>query len=194
SPKISGDLAAQLEGDGPTVMHAHGPSMRQTVTQVAGTFDVVVIDTPPRANAEEAFTALALADIALVPMSPGPADVWATDATVRMVTQVSQIRPELKVRLVLNRVDRRTAVGSALQDAAHHVGIVPLATMLGNRVVFPEAMASGRGVVTYQPSSAAADEVRELIGEIVGVLGAKTTPPPAPLKKSPKKAAKEAMA
>lgn len=170
--KVWGDVAAENGVDGPTVLHAHGPSMRQSVTSVAEQFDVVVIDTPPRKDAPEAYTALALATVALVPISPGPADIWATDATVAMVDKVLQIRPELCVALVLNRVDRRTALGASLPEVAAHIGLPALATMLGNRVAFPEAMALGRGVVSYQPSSSAAEEVRALIDEILALVAA----------------------
>lgn len=164
------DIAADREVPCATVIGARGPSMRQSVLAVAETADVLIIDTPPR-MAVETKTAMGLADIVLIPVSPGPSDIWALGQTQETLEEARAYRPDLKARVVLNRIDRRTALGQGLGDAAAAAGLEVMESTLGNRVAYPEAIGGGQGVVSYAPGSAAADEVNALLKEVLSVVG-----------------------
>ncbi|MFZ9887196.1 MAG: ParA family partition ATPase [Myxococcota bacterium] len=170
SARTWADVAADRQVPCPTVIGAGGPSMRATVVAVMETADVVIIDTPPR-MAIETKTAMALADVVLVPVSPGPSDIWALGQTQETLDEVRALRPNLKARVVLNRLDRRTALGQGLGDAAAAAGLVVMEATLGNRVAFPEAIGGGQGAVSYAPKSDAANEVTTLLDEVLSVVG-----------------------
>ena len=170
SARIWADVATEREVEAPTVVGATGPSLRSTVQGLVEGFDAVVIDTPPR-MAAEAKAAMALSHLVLVPVSPGPSDVWALDQTIEALQEVQAIRPDLKARVVLNRVDRRTALASTIEEGVHSSGLEICAAKLGNRVAYPEAIAAGQGVCSYAGSSAAAKEVRSLYSEVLDVIG-----------------------
>ena len=52
-----------------------------------------------------------VADIVLLPVVPGAADVWALQETLAVLEDARGLRPELIAGLVLNRADRTTLAG-----------------------------------------------------------------------------------
>ncbi len=163
--KIWADIAAEVEHDSATVALCHGASMKRTVTRLAEGFDVVIIDTPPRLEVETR-SAMRLANLVLLPVSPGHQDAWALAGTLEQLAEVLDDRPDLTARIVLNRVDTRTTLAAKLREAAEETEVPVLDTSLGNRVAYPEALGAGMGVATYAASSEAADELAALVAEL----------------------------
>jgi chromosome partitioning protein len=157
-------VASESSQDGPPVVAVDGRSLRRDLDRVAGAFDVAILDTSPRLGAEVR-AAMLSADLVLLPVIPGAADVWALRETVAVIEEAQAMRPELRVGVVLNRATRTTLTGvtrTALEDLK-----VPVLGTLGDRVAFGEATARGLGVVTYAPDSKAATEVDELVGSVL---------------------------
>ncbi len=160
-------VASEAGLDGPPVVAVDGRSLRRDLGRVSEGFEVAIIDTSPRLGAEVRAAMLA-ADLVLLPVVPGAADVWALRETVAVLDEAREMRPELRVGVVLNRASRTTLTGvtrAALEDLK-----VPVLGALGDRVAFGEATAKGLGVVTYAPSSKAADEVEELLGAVLQAM------------------------
>lgn len=162
--------AAESERDGPPVISLDGKSFRRDLARVTTGFDVVVIDSPPRMGTE-ARAAMLAADLVLLPVVPGAADVWALQETLAVLDDARGLRPELRAAVILNRTDR-TELARLTKDAAGAVGVPTLECSLGSRVAFGEAMLSGQTVVDYAPESRAADEVRKLTTAVLAAVGA----------------------
>jgi chromosome partitioning protein len=131
--------------------------------------EVVVIDTPPRMEVEARAAATA-ANLVLLPVSPGPADVWALERTSVMLDEVRATRTDdgPRVVAVMNRSDGRTNIGRAIPAELRKAGFEVAAATLANRVAFPEAMALGQGVISYEPAGQAAEELHALLAEVLG--------------------------
>jgi chromosome partitioning protein len=157
-------VASDAEQDGPPVVAVDGRSLRRDLERVSAGFDVVILDTSPRLGAEVR-AAMLVADLVLLPVVPGAADVWALRETVAVLDEARGLRPEIQMGVVLNRASRTTLTGvtrSALEELK-----VPVLGALGDRVAFGEATAKGLGVVTYAPGSKAAAEIEELVGAVL---------------------------
>lgn len=165
----SAQAAEDEEADGPPVIAIEGKSLRRDLPRVAQGFDVSIIDTPPR-MAVEARAAMMLADIVVVPVTPGGADVWALQETLEVLEEARALRPELKAVVVPNRMDR-TTLARLTRSALGETGAEVLETGLGARVAFGEATLAGQGVVDYQPGSRAAQEVEGLTRAILEAAG-----------------------
>jgi len=122
--------------------------------------DLVVLDSPPHAEAE-ARIALRAATLVLVPLQPSPLDWWATGSTLRLAR--AERRPVLAV---LNRVPARSALIETIAAEIAREGVPLAAARLGNRVAFAQAMAQGSGVVETAPAGLAAAEIAALAAEI----------------------------
>ena len=96
----------------------------------------------------------------IVPVASSQVDVWAVESVLDLVD-----REKRAALIVLNRFKPGTRVG---QDVTAAIGQldVPLAqTTLGNRVVYAETLAQGRGV-QERGKGAAQDEMTALVAEI----------------------------
>lgn len=161
--------AAEAEQDGPPVVGLEGKTLRRDLARVAAGFDVVVIDSPPRLGVETRATMMA-ADIVLLPVIPGGADVWALEESIALFREAQALRPELVAAVVLNRADR-TILARNAAAAVEAFDLPILAARLSHRVTFGEATLAGLGVVDYETASEAAVEVRRLT-RVTMALGA----------------------
>jgi chromosome partitioning protein len=108
---------------------------------------VVLIDTPPHAEAEIA-AAIRVSDLVLIPCRPSAFDLWAAQATLEMTTALR--RPAMVVlngcpagRTLLSRFGENPAVreSRALLDS---MGVAVANTALGDRLTYRSAIISGQ--------------------------------------------------
>jgi chromosome partitioning protein len=163
--------AAEVEHDGPPVVGIEGRTLRRDLDRVAKGFDVAIIDSPPRMGIE-ARAAMLAADLVVMPVIPGAADVWALQETVAVLEDARQLRPELRAYVVLNRSDR-TTLAKLAHRALADLAVEMLEASLGNRVAFGEATLAGMGVVDYAPQSEAAFDVRRMTKAILTAIEGK---------------------
>lgn len=140
-------------------------SWRRWCKQVLGLMrasDYVVLDLPPQFE-DSVAAALALADVLVVPVTPGGAELAATRRARDVLLRARETRPErpLDCVLVPNRVDRRTAIGRAL---AHTLGDLDetVGPTIRQRATQMEAYAAGTWVGGLAPQSEAHKEIEAL--------------------------------
>ncbi len=122
--------AKARESPAPAVRAVRAYELAQTLKSAAGDYELVIVDTAPRIEAD-------------VPALAGLASI---------------IGPFV---VVLNAVDTRTAeVGEAQALLAKHYDVAPV--MLGQRIAFARALASGRAVSEFEPTGKAAEEIAGL--------------------------------
>ncbi len=128
------------------------------------TNDFVIVDTPPKADSDLR-PALREADLVIVPVSASQLDLWATEAVLELVERTR--RPSLAV---LNRARAGTRLSTEMVTGMQSLEAPVAQTVLGNRVVFAEALGAGFGVSERQPSGRAAAEIAALAAEIRALL------------------------
>jgi chromosome partitioning protein len=132
--------------------------------------DVVVLDLPPQLEGAVAI-ALALADLVVVPVTPGGAEITATRRALGAVARARKTRPSrpLDCVLVPNRVDRRTAAGKALGHRLGELGEA-VGPTLRQRAIHMDAYGMGTWVGAAAPNSEAHGEVMALVKFLRGRL------------------------
>ncbi len=163
-----GREAARAKRDGAPVVEMAGDALARDLERIASAFEVVIIDTPARLG-EDARAAMLVADVVLLPVQPGPADVWGLHETLPVVDGARKLRPELKAATVLNRATR-TTLANVTREALEGLPY-PLLCTIGERVAFGEAMAQGCGVAEYCPGSKAAEEIQTLVTKVLELVG-----------------------
>ncbi len=137
--------------------------------EIARSFDIVVLDGPPKLGDMTRSAAVA-ADLVLIPVQPGPFDLWSAGETQRTLDAADDTRADLKrgkVRrlFVLNRAHPSANVSRNAEHAIEEAGD-KARTVIHQRVAFAEAAAVGESVLTLQRDAQAADEIRRLYREI----------------------------
>jgi len=129
----------------------------------------VIIDLPP-AIEEISRSAIELSDLTIIPIAPSPLDIWSSNETVELVGQIVDRRRRLKARLLVYRKIPGTRLAREAREAMAAYNLELFRTEISQRIAYVEAMISGASVMTYAPNSKAASEIRQLCGEILGVL------------------------
>jgi len=155
----------------PTIMAMGGEMHRpDQLPRIAPTFDLVLIDCPPRTD-EAHRAALLVADLAILPCGPSAFEAWALTSSFDLVKDAQRLGAKLEARVLLTRKQKATALGQSARDVLTEGGFPVLRTELGYRVAYQEATIAGQAVSTYAPRSEAAGEVRALLDEVLA-LGA----------------------
>ncbi len=140
-------------------------TLHREAPELARACDHVVIDGPPRVAALMR-SALLAADLLLIPVQPSPLDGWASAEMLSLLAEARVFRPDLAARFVLNRCAARTVIARETGRAMADHDPPLLATRIGQRVVFAEAMQSGRLAAEIDSDSGAAREIGALAAEL----------------------------
>jgi chromosome partitioning protein len=120
-----------------------------------GGFRVVFVDTPPSVGAEVA-TAIAAADVVIVPCKASPDDLRAIGRTVEVIT-----RAKKPMIFVLNMTKPRTRLtAEAAVALSQHGTLAP--TFVADRTDYAAAKSDGLTAQELEPNGKAAEEMRSL--------------------------------
>lgn len=131
------------------------------VERQAREHDIVLIDSPPHAETE-ARVAIRAGRLVVVPVQPSPIDLWATKPILELARA-----EKVPALLVLNRVPARANLTGILLDAFIALDVPLAETQIGNRVALAAAINEGQGILEYEPSSVAAQEIKALAEEVL---------------------------
>lgn len=142
-------------------LHREAPELARDATHI-------IIDGPPRV-AGLLRSALLAADIVLIPVQPSPLDGWASAEMLALLDQARVFKPDLAARFVLNRYPARTLIARATAESLEGQEPPLLASHVGQRVIFADAMRTGRLAEEIDADSPAAREIAALAAEIEGL-------------------------
>jgi len=186
------NLATTLAGDRPTVVLDADPQgsalqwqriagsdsdlevldaatgLGDVFARMASGYDHVVIDCPPSVHAPQTHAALAVSDIALIPVQPSPLDLWATVHIEEAVEKAREGNPDLRALLVINQLESRTRLSRLIRQALAELELDAAETAIRRRAVYRASVLEGRSVLNMgRGGAAAAAEIRNLINEVV---------------------------
>jgi chromosome partitioning protein len=155
----------------PDVVGADTAESIETLTgaEVAGAFDVVVIDGPPGVSegpGEVTVGALKAADLVLIPVRPSGADLWATSDLAELVETRQDATGTPDAAFVVMQADARTNVAKEIGPALEKLGVPALDARCGFRVAYTKALGKGVAVEDIQPGGKAAGEIEAITQEI----------------------------
>lgn len=141
-----------------------------TGAEIASAFDVVVIDGPPGVSSDGpgavTIEALKAADLALMPVRPSGADLWATSDLAELVQTRQDATGSPDAAFVVTQADARTNVAKEISGALGELGIPALDARCGFRVAYTKALGKGVAVKDIHPGGKAAGEIDAIIQEI----------------------------
>ena len=155
-PRLFGVLGLARE-----TLHLEAPELARDV-------DRVIIDGPPRV-ATLMRSALFACDTVLIPVQPSPLDGWASAEMLALVEQARVFKPAITARFLLNRYPARTRIARATADGLVDHDPPLLRSHVGQRVVFADAMRTGRLVLEIDPDCPAAREIAALSAEVSSI-------------------------
>ncbi|MEJ2643687.1 MAG: ParA family partition ATPase [Gammaproteobacteria bacterium] len=142
--------------------------LEEIFADTAVLYEHVVIDCPPSVHAAQTHAALAVCDIALIPVQPSPLDLWATVHIEQAVEKARGSNPAIRALLVINQLEPRTRLSRLIREALAELELPAAETAIRRRAVYRASVLEGRSVLDMGRSgAAAAAEIRSLINEVV---------------------------
>ena len=146
-------------------------AISRTIAQRAHGVHLVLLDCPPSIEHPHTMAALGLASFVLVPVVPGPTDLWSTRAVEKFIQSEQQKRPSLRAALLPNRV-QRTAVAADVLEVLHEFALPLMPVAVAQRSAYAQSAIVG-GSVFHLGSAArvAQDEMLRLAAAVLKQLG-----------------------
>lgn len=141
-------------------------SLHRDLPAIGKNYSHIIIDGPPRVT-ELARSCIMAADIVIIPCTPSPYDIWASEETVQLVKEATIYKENLKYFFTINRKISNTAIGRDVVDVLNSMEMRVLTSHICQRVIFAEAAASGKTVFDLEPESKASEEIENLVNEII---------------------------
>jgi chromosome partitioning protein len=145
------------------------PTIHRDLPAIAQNYAHVIIDGPPRVT-DLARSAIAAADLVMIPVQPSPYDVWACDEVITLINEAMVFKPGLRSVFAINRKIVNTAIGRDVAEALAGYDLPVLRSHICQRVAFAESAASGQTVLEIDGGKAAAKEINALVDELLEVL------------------------
>lgn len=150
---------------------AYGAKLHREVQKMLDSYDYIVIDCPPSVDAPATQSALLIAHLVVVPVPPSPADLWSSRGIKVLIERAQAINEDLKAVILVNKL-QRTALSKAVLEELDNFGLPVLKTRFASRTAYQEAVIGGTTVAALgRAAKPAADEVRSLTDEVLGLLG-----------------------
>jgi chromosome partitioning protein len=141
------------------------PILHRDLPKLSADYDEIVIDGAPR-NYEVARSAIASADLVLIPVQPSGADFWASRETVDLCKEAHSFKEAQKAVFVVSRKVGRTVLGRNINEALAGFKVPILIAGTSQRVAYAEAMTGGTTVIEMNPYSDASMEINRILKEI----------------------------
>lgn len=149
------------------------PVLHKEIEALSKRYPYVVVDCPPGGPSgidNITRSALMAVDLVIVPIQPSPLDLWSGEDMAVLISKARQIHPNLDSRILITRRLTNTTLGREAREAAQGFGIPVLKTEITQRVALAESIVAGQTVFEYAPTSASAEEFRNLRKEVLACL------------------------
>src|SRR5512143_2997933 len=150
---------------------AAGGKVHREVKKYLNDYDYILLDCPPAVDSPVPQSALLIADLALIPIIPSPADLWAAAGTRTLVERALDLNPSLQARLVVNMLQPNISLSQESLEVLEEFGIPLIQSKLHLRTAYRQAAVFGGTVHDLGREAAKAiQEVDALAQEILTLL------------------------
>jgi chromosome partitioning protein len=143
-------------------------ALRKQVKDFMADYDVLIIDGAPQLDLIST-TSIAISEVVLIPVSPSPYDIWATENIVQRVKSAQEINPDLKASFIINRDNPRTLLSKDTDEALNELGLPIFQTRLHNRIAYADSALNGLSVLEWTDLKGK-EEIMALYNELKSIL------------------------
>lgn len=172
--KTASDWASQREALGVetpwTTIQLAGKAIHTEIKKMIPLYDDIIVDVGGRDTTSQR-SALAIANVCVIPFKPKSFDMWTLGAVKAMINEIRAVNESLEVYAVINQADSR---GSDNDDSYEMInemsGFMCIPTAIGHRKAFANAASDGKSVVELKKiDPKASEEIKVLYRYIFGI-------------------------
>lgn len=152
----------------PVSVIAVAGNLAREINRFRQDYQYIIIDCPPTLETDTTQQAISAADTVLIPVQPSPIDLWASIRLANTIEQIKLNNPKLKVYIVVNQAEPRTALSRAMQQALAEFEIPALNSVLRRRAIYRTSAINGASVFCVgKRGEPAVEEINSIIEELL---------------------------
>lgn len=148
--------------------HAEGKA-HQEIKKFIDNYDYILVDCPPSVDNNFTDSSLLVADLALVPVKPTPADLWAAVGIKKVIKSAGSFNEALQARLVASMCQLNSIMSKDVIETMGEFGIEKFETNVSQRTAYTQATLSGGSVFNLKDEKAIS-EITKLTKEVLNIL------------------------
>jgi chromosome partitioning protein len=157
-----GEMSSQ---EYPEILVEPSPVIHEKINLAVKEYDIIIIDTPPSFR-DQMHSVIKSSEKLIIPVSPGLSDIWSTEKLLNIYGKEKENRPNIDIRLLISRVDKRTRLGREFRPFLERLKIPIFKTEISQRTVIAESFIAGMTIDRYQKNGDAFKEFNSLSKEV----------------------------
>lgn len=152
-------------------LNSSGKKIHQEIKKFVQDYDFIIVDCPPSIESDIPQSALLISDLAIIPVIPSPADLWATVGIKKLIELVSPLNDDLKTLIVINMCQSNVTLSNEVGEVLKEFELPIAVTQIGQRTAFRKSAMYGQTVHALgNEATKAIEEVESLTLEILNIL------------------------
>lgn len=140
------------------------PALHKRIPTISG-IDIIVVDVGGK-DTEVLRSAIAAANLFLLPISASVYDAWAAEDTIKILEAAQKVGAKFIPRIILNQAVANTIMLRDTLSSLDNMNIPQCSTIIHQRQSFKNSAPAGKSVIETEPRGKAAQEIKALALEL----------------------------
>lgn len=150
----------------PQIIVIDRPNLQKDLTSIAINFDYLIIDGAAKLQDMITF-AVKNSDVVLIPIQPSAADIWACEALIHLIKARQEVTDGIpKAAFIISRQIKNSNLARDIDEALKQFSFPVFNSRTTQRVIYGEALSSGKSVFNIESSEEAASEIQNITKEL----------------------------
>lgn len=150
----------------PEIIVIDRPNLQKDLTSIAINFDYLIIDGAAKLQDMITF-AVKNSDVVLIPIQPSAADIWACEALIHLIKARQEVTDGIpKAAFIISRQIKNSNLARDIDEALKQFSFPVFNSRTTQRVIYGEALSSGKSVFNIESSREAASEIQNITKEL----------------------------
>ena len=150
----------------PQIIVIDRPNLQKDLTSIAINFDYLIIDGAAKLQDMITF-AVKNSDVVLIPIQPSAADIWACEALIHLIKARQEVTDGIpKAAFIISRQIKNSNLARDIDEALKQFSFPVFNSRTTQRVIYGEALSSGKSVFNIESSGGAASEIQNITKEL----------------------------
>lgn len=150
----------------PQIIVIDRPNLQKDLNLITQNFDYVIIDGAAKLQDMVAF-AVKNSDVVLIPIQPSAADIWACEPLIQLIKARQEVTNGTpKAAFIISRQIKNSNLAKDIDTTLKQFSLYIFNSRTTQRVIYSEALSSGKSVFNIENDSEAALEIKNITEEL----------------------------